>query len=72
MLDYVPRPISGARDPPSDALAAGLRAAVAQAPAPERPIEGGMATEALLAHVLVASIADHLPLYRKCCSQHLR
>src|SRR3954469_16201085 len=32
--------------------------AVAQAPAPERPITGGMATEALLAHVLVAKYAD--------------
>src|ERR671929_2030725 len=39
--------------------------AVAQAPAPERPITGGMATEALLAHVLVAKYADHLPLYRQ-------
>src|SRR3712207_6894706 len=38
--------------------------AVAQAPAPERPITGGMATEALLAHVLVAKFCDHLPLYR--------
>src|SRR5215212_5215522 len=28
--------------------------AVVQAPAPERPVTGGMATEALLAHVLVA------------------
>src|SRR3954451_1096575 len=33
--------------------------AVAQAPAPERPITGGMATEALLAQVLVAKYADH-------------
>jgi transposase len=39
--------------------------AVVQAPAPERPISGGMATEALLAHVLVAKYADHLPLYRQ-------
>src|ERR671926_831437 len=39
--------------------------AVAQAPAPERPITGGMATEALLAHVLVAKYADFLPLYRQ-------
>src|SRR3954449_11068954 len=39
--------------------------AVVQAPAPERPITGGMATEALLAHVLVAKYADHLPLYRQ-------
>src|SRR3954465_619148 len=39
--------------------------AVVQAPAPERPITGGMATEALLAHVLVAKYGDHLPLYRQ-------
>jgi transposase len=38
---------------------------VVQAPAPERPIDGGMATEALLAHVLVSKYADHLPLYRQ-------
>ena len=36
-----------------------------QAPAPERPVTGGMATEALLAHVLVAKYADFLPLYRQ-------
>src|SRR5215217_4405782 len=39
--------------------------AIVQAPAPERPITGGMATEALLAHVLVAKYADFLPLYRQ-------
>src|SRR5215212_22687 len=33
--------------------------AVVQAPSPERPITGGMATEALLAHVLVAKFCDH-------------
>src|SRR5215213_3524394 len=38
---------------------------VVQAPAPERPITRGMATEALLAHVLVAKYADFLPLYRQ-------
>src|SRR4051795_9800685 len=38
---------------------------VVQAPAPERPITGGMATEAPLAHVLVAKYADFLPLYRQ-------
>src|SRR3954454_6604439 len=32
--------------------------AVVQAPAPERPVTGGMATEALLAHVLVAKFGD--------------
>src|SRR4051794_37391303 len=39
--------------------------AVVQAPAPERPITGGMATEALLAQGLVAKYADFLPLYRQ-------
>jgi transposase len=39
--------------------------AVVQVPAPERPITGGMATEALLAQVLVAKFCDHLPLYRQ-------
>ncbi len=38
---------------------------VMQAPAPERVIAGGMATPALLAHVLVSKYADHLPLYRQ-------
>ena len=36
-----------------------------QAPAPERPIAKGLATPALLAHVLVAKYCDHLPLYRQ-------
>jgi transposase len=65
MLDYVPaqirvqvirRPRYGCR---------ACEGAVVQAPAPERPIDGGMATEALLAHVLVNKYADHLPLYRQ-------
>jgi len=38
---------------------------VAQAPAPERLIENGLPTEALVAQVLVAKYADHLPLYRQ-------
>jgi len=38
---------------------------VVQAPAPARLIEGGLPTEALVAHVLVARYADHLPLYRQ-------
>ena len=37
---------------------------VVQAPAPARLIEGGIPTEALVAHVLVARYADHLPLDR--------
>ena len=38
---------------------------VVRAPAPARRIEGGLPTEALVAHVLVARYADHLPLYRQ-------
>ena len=39
--------------------------AVVQAPAPARIVEGGIPTEALIAHVLVSKYADHLPLYRQ-------
>jgi transposase len=38
---------------------------VVQAPAPERLIENGIPTEALVAHVLIAKYADHTPLYRQ-------
>ena len=38
---------------------------VVQAAAPARLIEGGIPTEAMVAHVLVARYADHLPLYRQ-------
>jgi transposase len=65
MLDVVPaqyrvrvirRPRYGCR---------GCAGAVVQAPAPERPLTGGVATEAVLAQVLVAKYSDHLPLYRQ-------
>jgi transposase len=36
-----------------------------QAPAPARLIEGGIPTEATVAHVVVGKYADHLPLYRQ-------
>ena len=39
--------------------------AVVVAPAPERPIDGGMATEALVVHVVVSKFCDTLPLYRQ-------
>jgi transposase len=38
---------------------------IVQAPAPNRPIDKGLAGPGLLAHVLVAKYADHLPLYRQ-------
>jgi transposase len=40
-------------------------AAVVQAEAPERLIAGGMATEALVTHVMVSKFCDSLPLYRQ-------
>ena len=39
--------------------------AVVVAPAPERPVDGGMLTETLVAHVVVSKYADSLPLYRQ-------
>jgi len=39
--------------------------AVVTAAAPARPIDGGMPTEALIAHVLVSKFCDALPLYRQ-------
>jgi transposase len=39
--------------------------AVVVAPAPERPVDGGMPTEALVAHIVVSKFADALPLYRQ-------
>jgi transposase len=38
---------------------------IVQEPAPHQPIERGLAGPGLLAHVLVAKYADHLPLYRQ-------
>ena len=36
-----------------------------QAPAPPRPIDGGLPTTALLAHIAAAKFAWHLPLHRQ-------
>jgi Transposase IS66 family len=38
---------------------------VIAAPAPERPIDGGTATEAMVVHVLVSKFCDSLALYRQ-------
>lgn len=65
MLDYVPehlrvlvirRPRYGCR---------GCAEKIVQAPAPECPIAGGMASEALVAHVLVDKYNDCTPLHRQ-------
>jgi transposase len=65
MLDVVPvqyqvkrmvRPRYGCR---------GCESAVMQAPAPAQPIDGGMATEAVLAHVATMKYGYQVPLYRQ-------
>ena len=43
----------------------GCEGAVVQAPAPERPIPGGMPTEGLLACIVIDKYGDNLPLYRQ-------
>jgi transposase len=43
----------------------GCESAVVQAPAPPQPIDGGMATEAVLAHVATMKYGYQVPLYRQ-------
>ncbi|HTV30301.1 MAG TPA: IS66 family transposase, partial [Xanthobacteraceae bacterium] len=64
MLDFVPARLRVIRicRPRYGCRACGT---IHQAPAPERPIAKGLASPALLAHVLVAKYSDHLPLYRQ-------
>ena len=64
MLDHVPAQLRviRIRRPRYGCRACGT---IHQAPAPERPIAKGLATPALLAHVLVSKYCDHLPLYRQ-------
>lgn len=64
MLDWVPAHLRVLRiaRPKYACRACGT---IAQAPAPERPIAGGLATPALLAQVLIAKYCDHTPLYRQ-------
>lgn len=64
MLDWVPAQLKVIRiSRPKYACRSCQR--IAQAPAPDRPIAGGLATPGLLAHVLIAKYCDHLPLYRQ-------
>ena len=64
MLDHVPARLRVIRicRPRYGCRACGI---IHQAPAPERPIAKGLASPALLAHVLVSKYCDHLPLYRQ-------
>jgi transposase len=64
VLDYIPGRFQVIRHV-RPALSCNGCETMAQAPMPALPIEKGMASPRLLAHVLVAKFCDHLPLYRQ-------
>jgi len=64
MLDWVPAQLRVIRIT-RPKYACRVCETVAQAPAPERLIAGGLATPALLTQVLVSKYCDHTPLYRQ-------
>lgn len=64
MLEYVPAHFEVIRLVRPKLSCTGCERIV-QEPAPSRPIDRGLAGPGLLAHVLVAKFADHLPLYRQ-------
>ncbi|WP_234685198.1 IS66 family transposase [Bradyrhizobium monzae] len=64
MLDWVPAQLRVVRVCRPKYACRGC-GTIIQAPAPERPIAGGLATPALLAQVLVSKYCDHTPLYRQ-------
>jgi len=65
MLDIVPAIIRVKRIRRPRYGCRACEGAVVQAPAPPRPVEGGLPTAALLAHVAVSKFAWHLPLHRQ-------
>jgi hypothetical protein len=58
--EHVSEPAAGVVRRPHCACRA-CEGGVVQAPAPERPIDGGMATEALIARVVVSKFCDSIP-----------
>jgi transposase len=64
MLDWVPAQLRVIRTT-RPKYACCSCATMAQAPAPDRVIAGGLATPALLAQVMVSKYCDHTPLYRQ-------
>jgi transposase len=64
MLEYVPSSFKVVRHV-RPKLSCHSCEKVVQAEAPSRPIDRGIPVPSLLAHVLVAKYADHLPLYRQ-------
>ena len=63
-LEYVPGRFKVIRTVRPKMSCAGC-SQIVQAPAPNRPIDRGLAGAGLLAHVLVSKYADHQPLYRQ-------
>jgi transposase len=64
MLEYVPSSFKVIRHV-RPKLSCRSCETIVEAPAPSRPIDRGVPGPGLLAHVLVAKYADHLPLYRQ-------
>jgi transposase len=64
MLEYIPASFVVIRHV-RPKLSCACCSCVVQAPAPMRPVDRGLAGPGLLAHVLTAKFADHLPLYRQ-------
>jgi transposase len=64
MLEYIPASFFVIRHV-RPKLSCSRCSCVVQAPAPERPVDRGMAGPGLLAHVVTGKYADHQPLYRQ-------
>jgi len=64
MIDYVPAQVRVLRIRRPKYACRGC-GTLHQAPAPEKPIAKGMATPAMLAHVITSRYCDHLPFYRQ-------
>jgi transposase len=64
ILEYVPASFKVIRQVRTKLCCTGCDRIV-QEPAPNRPIDRGLAGPGLLAHVLVSKFSDHLPLYRQ-------
>jgi transposase len=64
MLEYIPASFIVIRHV-RPKLSCSRCSCVVQAPAPARPVDRGLPGPGLLAHVLTAKFADHLPLYRQ-------
>ena len=64
VLDYIPARFTVIRHI-RPALSCRCCESMVQAPMPSLPIERGLPSAGLLAHVLIAKYCDHLPLYRQ-------